>query len=140
MKEIPILGVIVGKGQIKIEQEKIKAVKEWKTPIRVKDVESFLGFTNFYQHFIHNFSHIARPLNKLKGKKKWKWEEEHQKAFEELKEKITSQLVLALPKREGKFRVEMDTSGHAIGGVLSQEQEGKWKPIAFLSRTMQSVE
>ena len=140
MKEIPILGVIVGKGQIKIEQEKIKAVKEWKTPIRVKDVESFLGFTNFYQHFIHNFSHIARPLNKLKGKKKWKWEEEHQKAFEELKEKITSQLVLALPKREGKFRVEMDTSGHAIGGVLSQEQEGKWKPIAFLSRTMQPVE
>ena len=59
--------------------------------------------------------------------------------FEELKEKITSQLVLALPRREGKFRVEMDTSGHAIGGVLSQEQEGKWKPIAFLSRTIQPV-
>jgi len=49
MKEIPILGVIVGKGQVKMEQEKIKAVKEWKTPIRVKDVESFLGFANFYQ-------------------------------------------------------------------------------------------
>jgi len=47
---------------------------------------------------------------------------------------------LALSKREGKFRVEMDTSGHAIGGVLSQEQEEKWKPIAFLSRTMQPVE
>jgi len=45
--------------------------------------------------------------------------------FEELKEKITSQLVLALPRREGKFRVEMDASGHAIGGVLFQEQEGK---------------
>ena len=60
--------------------------------------------------------------------------------FEELKEKITSQLVLALPRREGKFRVETDASGHAIGGVLSQEQEGKWKPIAFLSRTMQPAE
>jgi len=47
---------------------------------------------------------------------------------------------LALPRREGKFRVEMDTSEHAIGGVLSQEQEGKWKPIAFLSRTMQPAE
>ena len=70
----------------------------------------------------------------------WKWEKEHQEAFEELKEKITSQLVLALPKREGKFRVETDMSGHAIGGVLSQEQEGKWKPIAFLSRTMQPAE
>jgi len=79
-------------------------------------------------------------LNKLKGKKEWKWEEEHQKAFKELKEKIMSQLVLSLPKREGKFRVEMDTSGHAIGGVLSQEQDMKWKPTAFLSRTMQPAE
>jgi len=60
--------------------------------------------------------------------------------FEELKKKITSQPVLSLPKREGKFRVEMDTSEHAIGGVLSQEQDGKWKPIAFLSRTIQPVE
>jgi len=55
------------------------------------------------------------------------------------KKKITSQPVLSLP-REEKFRVETDTSGHAIGGVLLQEQEEKWKPIAFLSRTMQPAE
>ena len=85
--------------------------------MKVKDIESFLGFTNFYRHFVYNFSHIARPLNKLKGKKEWKWEKEHQKAFEELKKKIISQPVLALPRREGKFRVEIDISGHAIGGV-----------------------
>jgi len=72
-------------------------------PMKVKDEESFLGFTNFYQCFIQNFSHTARPLNKLKGKKECKWDEEHQKAFKELKDKITSQLVLSLPKREGKF-------------------------------------
>ena len=52
MEEIPILGVIVGKGQVKIEQEKIKAVKEWKMPMKIKDVESFLGFANFYWCFI----------------------------------------------------------------------------------------
>jgi len=68
MEEIPILGVIVGKGQVKMEQEKIKAVKEWKMPMKIKDVESFLGFTNFYWCFIQNFSHTARPLNELKGK------------------------------------------------------------------------
>ena len=79
-------------------------------------------------------------MNELKGKKDWKWEEEHHKAFEELKEKIMSQPVLVLPRREGKFRVEIDASKHVIGGVLSQEQDGKWKPIAFLSRTMQPVE
>jgi len=60
--------------------------------------------------------------------------------FEELKKKITSQPVLSLPRREGKFRVKTDASGHTIGGVLSQEQEEKWKPIAFLSRTMQPAE
>ena len=48
MEEIPILGVIVGKGQVKMEQEKIKVVKEWKIPTRVKDIESFLRFANFY--------------------------------------------------------------------------------------------
>jgi len=52
-------------------------------------------------------------------------DKEHQKAFEELKDKITSQPVLSLPKREGKFQMETDASGHAIEGVLSQEQEEK---------------
>ena len=45
-----------------------------------------------------------------------------------------------LSRRKGKFRVEIDTSEYAIGRVLSQEQDGKWKPIAFLSRIMQPAE
>jgi len=52
-----------------MEQEKIKIVKEWKVPMKIKDVESCLGFANFYRRFIQNFSHTAKPLNKLKGKK-----------------------------------------------------------------------
>ena len=83
---------------------------------------------------------MVKLLNELKDKKKCTWKEEYQQVFEELKKKIISQLVLSFPKMEGKFRIETDTSEHAIGGVLSQEQEGKWKPIAFLSRIMQLVE
>jgi len=82
----------------------------------------------------------VKPLNKLKSKKNWKWKEEHQKVFEKLKKKIMSRLVLSLSRREGKFRVETDASGHVIGEVLFQEQNGKWKPIAFLSRAMQPAE
>jgi len=77
MEEIPILGVIVGKEQVKMEEEKIKAVKKWKTPMKTKNVESFLRFVNFYRQFIQNFSHTAKSLNELKGKKEWKWKEEH---------------------------------------------------------------
>ena len=55
-----------------------------------------LGFANFYQYFIKNFSHTVKPLNEFKGKKEWKWEKEHKKVFKELKNKITSQLALAL--------------------------------------------
>jgi len=64
MEEIPKLGVVIGK-----EQDKIKVVKKWKTPTKIKEVESFLGFANFYRIFIQNFSHTVKPLNKLKGKK-----------------------------------------------------------------------
>ena len=69
MKEILILGVVFGKGQVQMEEEKIKAVKEWKTPTKVKEIEIFLGFVNFYRRFIKNFSHIAKLLNELKGKR-----------------------------------------------------------------------
>jgi len=63
---------------------------------------------------------------------KRKWKEEYQKTFKELKNKITSQLVLTLPRREQKIRVETDALEQIIEEVLSQEQEEKWKPIVFL--------
>ena len=94
MEEIPILGVVIGRGQVQIETNKIKTVKEWKTLTKIKKVESFLEFANFYRQFIKNFSHMARPLNKLKGKKEWKWENEHQNVFNKLKKKVTSQPIL----------------------------------------------
>ena len=76
-KEILILGVVVRKGKVQMENDKVKVVKEWKISTKIKEVESFLKFANSYRCYIKNFSYIAKPLNKLKGKKKWKWEEEH---------------------------------------------------------------
>ena len=52
-----------------MENNKVKAVKKWKTPTKIKEVESFLGFANFYRCFIKNLSYITKPLNKLKRKK-----------------------------------------------------------------------
>jgi len=90
MEEIPILGVVIGRGQVQMEANKVKAIKKWKIPTKIKEVKSFLRFTNFYKWFIKNFSHMEKLLNELKGKKEWKWEEKQQNAFKELKEKSTS--------------------------------------------------
>ena len=60
-----------------MENDKVKAVKEWKISTNIKEVESFLKFANFYRYFIKNFSHIAKSLNKLEEKRKWKWKEEY---------------------------------------------------------------
>lgn len=73
-----------------------------------------------------------------RGKKEWKWDNEYQKAFEELKNKITSQPVLTLLKREEKFRVKTNTLEHVIGKVLFQKQEGKWKAITFIKNNTAS--
>ena len=134
--EIPLLGVQVGQGEVRMEEEKVNAVRNWPIPQNVKGVERFLGFANYYRRFIKDFSKISAPLNKLKGKHPWEWTEEQQNAFDTLKQRITEEPVLTLPQEDGQFRVEVDASGHAIGGVLSQEQNGKWHPIAFLSKSM----
>jgi len=103
--------------------------------ISIYSIDTFLyPYTLPINYFLHS------SLNELKGKKEWNWTEKHQRAFKELKDKITSQPILSLPKRDGKFRVEIDASGHAIGRVLSQEQEGKWRPIVFIFIMMQLVE
>jgi len=60
MEEILILEVVVGKEQVQMEQDKVKVVKEWKVPTKIKEVGSFLGFANFYWRFIQNFSHMTR--------------------------------------------------------------------------------
>ena len=118
VEKIHILGVVVRWEEVQIENNKIKIVKEWRISTKIKEVESFLGFINIYRQFIKNFSYIVRLLNELKGEKEWKWEGEHQKTFEELKDKIISQLVLALPKRDGKFKIKMDALGYTVRGVL----------------------
>ena len=65
MEEILILGVVIGRGQVQMEANKVKAIKKWKTPTKIKEVESFLGFTNFYRWFIKDFSHIAKCYETL---------------------------------------------------------------------------
>jgi len=95
VREVGFLGVVIGLEGIKMEEEKVKGVLEWPTPKCIKDIQKFLGLANYYCRFIEGFTSIARPLhNMVKKDKKWDWMEKQEKAFKELKERFTRELVL----------------------------------------------
>src|SRR5258706_7133153 len=110
--------------------------------MKVKEVQSFLGFVNFYQKFIHNFSDVACPLYALTRKtQQWVWGSPEQKAFDALKKAVTSAPGLTFPSQSSHFCLECDASNFATGAVLSQAQaDGTHQPIAFMSKGFSDVE
>ncbi len=138
--ETEYLGVIISEGSIRMDPVKITGIVEWPVPAKKQQLQSFLGFTNFYQHFIKGYSKVVKPMTQLTGNDPWKWGVAQQLAFEELKRLLAEEVVLAIPTEEGKFCVEVDASKGAIGTVLSQEQDGKWCPVTFLSKSLTVTE
>ena len=136
------LGIIIEKGMTRMDPVKVEGIRNWPRPSKVKDIRSFLGFCNFYRPFIRGFAHIARPLNKLTKKDiEWNWTTRQEEAFNKLKERVTSEPVLAHPELDKQFEVEVDASGFALGAVLLQKKDDSKKhPIAYYSSTLNAVE
>jgi len=105
-------------------------------------VRSFLGLTSYYRKFVKGYSGIAKPLFDLTKKdKKWLRSDECDKAFLELKERLTTSPILAYPQIDGgEFILDTDASAFAIGAVLSQVQDGKERVIAYGSRSLDKPE
>src|SRR5258708_9026809 len=120
---------------------KVQGVTDWLQPAKVKDVQSFIGFVNFYWRFIHNFSKIACPLHMLtRTSKDWSWSAAEQQAFDMLKSTITSTM-LAFPSKSSPFHLECDASNFMTGAVLSQQQEdGLFHLIGFMSKSFSDME
>ncbi|CEL59125.1 hypothetical protein RSOLAG1IB_12258 [Rhizoctonia solani AG-1 IB] len=140
--KVEYLGIIVSDQGFSLDRLKIQAVQEWPVPTTVKQVQSFLGFANFLQRFVANFSHMAQPLHNLvKKETSWKWAEKEQVAFEGLKQAITEAPVLAHANPDKAYFLETDASGAALGLVLSQRQsDGRLHPIGFLSESFKGAE
>jgi hypothetical protein len=118
-------------------------VVDWPKPQNKKEVQLFLGFTNFYQQFIQDFSHHVQPLFNLTGKNApWTWGEAQQTAFNELKCAVTSQPVLMFADDAHPFHIKADSSDFATSMVLSQQSttDKKWHLVAFLSKSLNAVE
>ena len=126
-------------GSGSIQRESRDGSRQNRGPDRLadtKEVQSFLGFYNFYRRFIKDYSKITKPLNQLTGKEEWKWGAEQQTAFDTLWRVITEWPVLAIPVDDKPYRVEADSSDFALGAVLSQWQNDKWHHIAYLSKLL----
>src|SRR3979490_2745218 len=122
-----------------MDPTKVTGVAEWPTPKNWKEVQSFLGFTNFDRHFIPHFSNDARPLFDLSKKDvAFQWGIPKDEAFHKLKKSITSTPILTLPSNDQPFRIEADGSGAAPGAVLSQlsSEDGTRHLVSFLSKSL----
>ena len=141
--EIEYLGLIISEDHVGMDPVKVAGVAEWPEPTNRREVQSFLGFANFYRRFIQDFSKHARPLFDLTRKDtSWTWGEPQRSAFRKIKDLVTSAPVLALPADDQPFRVEADSSDFATGAVLSQlsSEDGKWHPIAYYSKSLSETE
>jgi len=133
------LGIIISENKVQMDEEKLSGVLEWPVPTKVKQVQAFLGFVNFYRRFIENFAKMSKPLSDLTKKDStWTWGKEQQNTFEVLKKAFTTAQVLRIPNDEDLFKLSTDASDFATGAVLSQKdmQTNLWHPVAFFSKSL----
>ena len=136
------LGMIIGQGEVRMDEKKLGTIKEWKPPTSVKGIRSFTRFANFYRKFILDFSNIVAPLNLLTQKgEPWVWTQLQQWVFECLKHIFSSTPVLRIPDVTRPFSVMTDASLLAAGAVLMQKDENSdLHPCAYFSRTFSSAQ
>ncbi|RXN32901.1 Transposon Ty3-I Gag-Pol poly [Labeo rohita] len=152
-KEVHYLGHVISSEGVSTDPGKVEAVAQWPRPTNVSELRSFLGFASCYRRFVDGFAKLAAPLHRLVAQlanpKHLKrsarefaeaWSAECQCSFEGLKGKLTTAPVLAYADFSLPFILEVDASHGGLGAVLSQEQQGKVRPIAYGSRSLRPTE
>ena len=128
--------VILAEG-ISVDPQKIEAIVNWKPPTNVSEIRSFLGLAGYYKKIVEGFSKIATPLtNLLKKDQKFEWSNTCQHSFEELRQRLTTASVLALPSGKDGYVVYSDASRQGLGCVLMQDG----RVIAYASRHLKKHE
>ena len=138
---VAFLGHVVSAEGVQPNQENIEKLKDWPKPTCATDIRAFLGLANYYRRHIQNFAKRVRPLVKLTCKDKpFIWDEECEKAIEDIKHVLTSAPIMAFPLDEGDFILDTDACDVSIGAVLSQVQEGVERVIAYGSKALAKAE
>jgi len=122
---VEYLGIIITPEGVCMDPRKVQAILQWPAPRKVKELQSFLGFANFYRRFINNYSGITKPLNSLlRGNTPWKWTEQCESVFQLLKKTFTTAPILHLFDPTLPIILECDASDFAIAAIISQFDTG----------------
>jgi len=141
-KSVEYMGYILSPSGLTMSNDKIKIIQDWPEPKKVKDIQSFLGFTKFYYRFIFNYLDIVIPLTHLIRKDiSWKFDSSCQDAFNSLKKAFTSTPILTHWIPNTQLIVETDVSDYTLAAILSiVNKDNEVHPVAFHSRTFTVAE
>lgn len=147
--EVRYLGRVISSQGVATDPGKVEAIAQWPYPKTVSELRTFLGFVSYYRQFKEGFGQIAAPVLTEAGRGKVSsrrqelvalWSEQCEQAFRTLKQKITTVPVLAYADFKLPFILEIDASHVGLGAVLSQEVDGKVRPVAYASRSLRPVD
>ena len=140
--EVSFVGYTISSKGISIDNTRIQPILDLKPPKTRKGVQSVIGMFNFHRQFIQDFAGIMKPIYKLLQKdNKLVWTPECQESFDKLKLAMTTAPCLAIPdvdNKNGSYKVEVDSSGTAWGGVLSQVIKNERRVVAYYSKVIPS--
>ena len=139
--KVKYLGHVVSKSGVEVDPEKVEVLSSMAPPKNINELQQFLGFVGFNRRFVANFSSIVSPLNQLlKKEAAFEWTSRQQDAFETIIAKLTSAPVLGFADFSQPFILHVDASTTGLGAMLSQEQEGGRRVIAYGSRSLNPAE
>ncbi|RVW77476.1 Retrovirus-related Pol polyprotein from transposon 17.6 [Vitis vinifera] len=136
-----VLRHIISEKGIEVDKAKVELIVKLPSPTTVKGVRQFLGHVGFYRRFIKDFSKLSKPLCELLAKDaKFIWDERCQKSFDQLKQFLTTTLIVRASNWQLPFKVMCDARDFALGAVLGQREDGKPYVIYYASKTLNEAQ
>jgi RNase H-like domain found in reverse transcriptase/Reverse transcriptase (RNA-dependent DNA polymerase) len=143
-QEVWYLGQVLSCGGRRPDEKKVEALAKMRAPTSNSELHTLLGGFGYHRQYIKDSASVVEPLQRLLSVEgPWQedtWTEEHQRVFEEVKQRLCSAPILAWPDFTLPYLVYTDGSAKGVGGVLAQERDGKVHPVAYCSRRLSEPE
>ena len=137
------LGHKIVLGKVEVPEARVKQLKDFKKPVKKRDLWAFLGTVVYYRRFIPDYARWAGPLNKALYKEATnlvQWDDRQVDCFNHLITVLCSASVLWLPRHDDHFILHTDASFQGVGAVLSAVRDGVERPVGFYSGTLTKTE